>query len=307
MGEGAIAMKTDRAAAVDLAAAGRPREIEEWSNLFVVHPLSRRLAHACVRLGIGANAVSMTGAAMAVAAGACFYALAWPLGPLAGFALLVAGHVFDGADGLVARATNSVSLTGAAIDGICDSVSLVAGYAALGLLAFEQAGFAALPVCAVALVSNIAHANTYEGRRGAYMKWVYGRQLGGTDAGTARPARGGLLGLLRGIYSRYFGVVPYDRPRVSRRMRLLTSRGGAPAEQARAIYAHAKRPQLRLYSVLGQNHKTVAIAVFMLLGAPLFFFVYVATLLNAALIVLVARQWFRNDVALAARLKAVEG
>src|SRR5437588_341436 len=84
---------------------GRPAEIEEWSNRRLIHPLSRALASLLIPTGVSPNAVSAMGAGWAAAAACAFVLVPWPASALVGFACLLAWHVFDGADGDLARRT----------------------------------------------------------------------------------------------------------------------------------------------------------------------------------------------------------
>ena len=74
------------------------------------------------RLGITPNAVSLLGMAFGILAAFAYYHyrdLKWAI---AGFVLMIAWHVMDGADGQLARLTNAQSELGKILDGICDGV-----------------------------------------------------------------------------------------------------------------------------------------------------------------------------------------
>jgi len=69
--------------------------------LALLKPALERIARGLVRAGIGADAVTLAGFALGLAAAACI-----ALGrPLAGLALLLASRLMDGLDGAVARLT----------------------------------------------------------------------------------------------------------------------------------------------------------------------------------------------------------
>src|SRR5688572_30955480 len=84
-------------------------ELEDPLNLHLFHPLARRLARLLRPTGISPNAVSaLSGLCVAIAAGA-YTMLGWPLSVLLGFTFHMLWHVFDGADGDLARLNSSHS------------------------------------------------------------------------------------------------------------------------------------------------------------------------------------------------------
>ncbi len=80
-----------------------------------IDPLLNRIAAAIARSGIGANALSLAGAALVVP---LFYAL-WQQSWIAALALIAANRIIDGLDGAVAR-INGPSLWGGYLDSLCD-------------------------------------------------------------------------------------------------------------------------------------------------------------------------------------------
>lgn len=74
--------------------------LDRWA-LAAVRPVIERLARGLVRCGVGADALTLTGFLLGIAA-----AFAIARGhPIAGLVLLLASRLFDGLDGAVARAT----------------------------------------------------------------------------------------------------------------------------------------------------------------------------------------------------------
>lgn len=74
--------------------------LDRWA-LAAVRPVIERMARGLVRCGVGADALTLTGFLLGIAA-----AFAIARGhPIAGLVLLLASRLFDGLDGAVARAT----------------------------------------------------------------------------------------------------------------------------------------------------------------------------------------------------------
>ena len=111
----------------------RTSEIEEATNRAFIHPLAARLVPLFARLGIAPNAVSLAGVALGIAAGFAYYHFQDWRYAFAGFALMLAWHVLDGADGQLARLTGRQSALGGVLDGICDYVTFIAVYAGFAL------------------------------------------------------------------------------------------------------------------------------------------------------------------------------
>ena len=109
----------------------RESEIEEITNLYVIHPVSTFLTPRFARLGITPNAVSLAGMGFGILAGFAYYRYRDPRWAVVGFLLMIAWHVMDGADGQLARLTNAQSELGKILDGICDYVTFIAVYSAL--------------------------------------------------------------------------------------------------------------------------------------------------------------------------------
>jgi phosphatidylglycerophosphate synthase len=303
------AEKTSRIDALN--AASRPCEIEEWSNLRLIHPVSRHLASAFIAAGITPNAVSLMGAAMSIAAAASYLLLAAPVSGLLAFAGLIAGHMFDGADGLVARATGNQSTRGEIVDSLCDHAGFGAVYLALGVVACQQVGWLGIVLALLAAASNVLQANAYEGQRRTYGHWVYGKSwigtLGAEELGRSVGGRFGTLAIpLARLYVWIYARTTAEDPRIDRLMAACRAEGGNAALRSRLIYQGWKSGRVRLWSIFGQNAKTLAMGLAMILDEPVAYFLLVTFILNPLLIGFAAtRSW--GTAALIARLRDLTG
>jgi phosphatidylglycerophosphate synthase len=276
---------------------GRPREIEEALNFHVVHPMSRALATALIPTGVTPNAVSVMGVVMMALACACYLGLPWPWAALAGFVFHIAWHVFDGADGDLARRTGRSSTNGEIVDGVCDHLSHLILYLTLGWLVSRQLGAWGWAVTVVSAASRALHASAYETARRNYRRWVHGvgwlrQNLGAAEAG-ARPGLWGRLstGLGR-VYLGMSRLVSADDQQVEAAMARVVAAGGPRAEAARKAYAGRQRPLVKLASALSTNWETVGVFLSLLAGSALYFLVFQAVALNLvmAAVVLAARR-----------------
>ena len=277
---------------VKAPAPGRPREIEAWTNLKVVHPLSRALVDVLIPTSVTPNAVSVTGVLVAAAAASSYALLAWPVAAFAGFGLYIVWHVLDGADGDLARRTKRASLNGELVDGIADHTSQLILYGAFGWMAAAEFGLIAWPLAGLAALSHFVQANSYETSRRKYRRWVYGATSLREDLKPTHGSRGvaHLLGRFYVAISKRVAVPDADVEAAMVRFVADTS----TADRARALYREYHQPIVQGRALLGSNQRTIAGFVSVLAGTPLYFFLYEITVLNGAMFWFNARQRRRN-------------
>ncbi|MDE1147189.1 MAG: CDP-alcohol phosphatidyltransferase family protein [Azospirillaceae bacterium] len=273
----------------------RTSEIEEVTNLYVIHPISSWLTPRFARLGIHPNAVSLAGMAFGITAGIA-YSHYQNLGcTLAAFVLMVAWHVMDGADGQLARLTNAQSETGKILDGICDYVTFIAVYVGLAItLTAEQGAW----VWIVIVASGVAHAvqsAAYEMQRQCYNFWGWGRksaELAKLDAPAAH--RPGILGGLYRLYLRLqyltTGVTVGFHDELARALAADAARAPRIREAYRAVFA----PSVRRWSILSANYRTLGIFIAAAAGRPLLYFWFELIGFSLILAVLLSRQAARS-------------
>src|SRR5580658_1126031 len=130
--------QTEQTAATRAEPIRRTTEIEEITNLYLIHPLAGRLVPFFARLRITPNVVSVAGMLFGILAAFAYYRYADVRFAITGFVLMIAWHVMDGADGQLARFTHSYSHFGKVLDGIADIVTFLAVYTALALSLSRQ-------------------------------------------------------------------------------------------------------------------------------------------------------------------------
>ena len=273
-------------------APGRPTEIEEATNRWFIHPMSRRLVDVLARTPVTPNQVSVASVFMAAGGALCYARMSWPAGAIAGLALMVAWHVLDGADGDLARRSGRASAIGELVDGVCDHVSQGCLYIALAWMAQASLGPWAWTLMAGAALSHFIQANAYETGRKTYRRWVYGanwmRQTQGAASGNLfQTALGGL----------YVGLSRFVSPgegAVEDAMIPPLEAGGDTAASARAAYRAAHAGLVKASSWLSSNNRTIAAFLAVLAMRPAWFFIYELTALNLALVTVLAVRAARN-------------
>lgn len=264
------------------AALGRPVEIEEATNRYLIHPLSRALVDRLARTRVTPNQVSVASVFMAAAGALCYARLAWPWGAFAGLAFLVAWHVLDGADGDLARRTGRASTSGELVDGVCDHVSQALVYVAFAVILQPTLGVGAWAWGVAAALSHFVQANAYETGRKTYRRWVHGATWMRQNLESLNRA-GAVQGFLGDLYVGLSVLVSPGEGRLEAAMEPRLVTGGETAQAARALYRRYFAPVVKASAVLGANSRTIAAFLAILAGRPLWFFLYEIVVLNLAL------------------------
>jgi phosphatidylglycerophosphate synthase len=268
--------------AAPAASTARPLEIEEPLNRWFFHPIAAGLVEILAPTGITPNAVSVLGVVMMACACACYALLPWPTGPLLGLAFHLSWHVFDGADGQLARKTGKSSPIGEIVDGICDHVSHVILYLVLGHMLALSIGAWGWALAVVSGLSRALQAMSYETARRNYRRWVYGVNWIRQDVGKAAKAgKAGRIGAsLAGGYLAIARFVRADDTRIDAAMaRLMADETKALA--ARSLYHAEMKPLVKRASWLSTNWETLGVfASLMAFSSPLQFLLFQALALN---------------------------
>jgi phosphatidylglycerophosphate synthase len=260
--------------------------------------------------GVSPNAVSVMGVAAMGLAAACYLGLAWPWGVLAGFVFHLGWHVLDGADGDLARRTGRSSTSGEIVDGICDHVSHLILYGALGWMLSGQIGAWAWAAMVLAGASRGLQSSCYEDARRSYRRWALDSGSIRQTLQAERARSSGLWGkastALAAAYLGWSRLVRADDRQVDAAMARLVEAGDGQAKAARDLYRRLQRPQVKRASVLSTNYETLAVAACLLAGSPGGFFAVEIILLNLAMmtVILVQRGVYRRLLEGLARIEA---
>ena len=274
-------------------AHSRPLEIEEPLNRYFIHPMSRAVAQALIPTGISPNAVSVLSVVMMASACACYLLLPWPVAAFAGLVFHIGWHVFDGADGELARRTGKSSPIGEIVDGVCDHISHLILYLTLGWLSAQQFGAWTWAVTIVSAGSRALQAVCYETARRNYRRWVYGLNWIRQDLGKAEQKVGaaGRIGVaLAGVYLKLSELVRADDHAVETAMMQLLKRSDRTAGKARGLYQAQARGLVKRASWLSTNWETAGVFLSLLAGSPLYFLVVQAVALNLVMVSCVLGQ-----------------
>jgi hypothetical protein len=247
----------------------RDPRVEDPSNHWVVHLAGRMLLPLALKARVSANMVSVAG--LAVGTGAALAYLGWRDPALAtlGFLLTVAWLVFDGLDGMVARATRTASPLGRFMDGLCDHGVFLILYLALGAAVDTPEAWI------TGTIAGFVHgiqSNLYESERARYHRRVRG------DAGSGAPPPSPNAAVR--LYDRLAGSLDRLAGRFDRAL------AAAPDRRAfAAAYGDRAAPALKLLNLLNANARIVVLYAACLAGDPMLFWWWTLgplTLLTAA-------------------------
>ena len=269
----------------------RTGEIEEPTNIWLIHPLSALVARGCARIGVTPNVVSLTGMASGLLAGYAYHHIGRPAWIVAGFVLMVVWHVMDGADGQLARMTHAQSELGRVMDGICDYVTFTAVYIGLAAALVPSHGAGVWLLAIVSGICHAAQAAAYETQRQDYNFWVWQRgtppaQITADRHGAANGH--GIAGLLSRGYTRL--QLWATGTNATAQMRLAASLARADPATWRAQYRAVFARSVHLWSILCANYRTIAIFAFAIAGRSIWYFWFEILALGAAHAALLASQ-----------------
>lgn len=281
----------------------RTNEIEEYTNIHLIHPISSWLVPKFIKLNITPNMVSSFGMICGITAGICYYHYQNPVFAVLGFLLMFMWHVFDGADGQLARATQNFSEIGKIIDGVCDYVTFISVYLGIALALSPIYGS---QVWYLALIAGLCHAvqsGAYELQRSEYDYWGKGKASAALPSindlikeGHGKSLLGQManqlyIGYIRMQYA-FSGVDRGFRRSIHEILNLAPEKNDDIRKLYREIYA----PAVNVWGLLCANYRTFAIFIASISGEPIYYFWFEVIVLNLTLVFLVQKQKLLNNL-----------
>jgi phosphatidylglycerophosphate synthase len=276
----------------------RTTEIEEITNLHFIHPLASRLVPFFARIGLTPNAVSVAGMLFGILAAFAYYRYSDPRFATTGFALMIAWHVMDGADGQLARFTQSHSYFGKVLDGISDNVTFLAVYTALAIALSHKHGEWMYALVAFSAVCHAVQSASYEAQRQEYEHLGWGKKPQGPPPRNSAERNGDGPPVIRWLFDflhrMFFEGLSFPTAGITRKFRetmaAALQREPGDAVRIRQSYRETLAPQLRGWSILSANYRTLGIFISALFKAPEYYFGFEIIGFSAALAVLIWRQ-----------------
>jgi hypothetical protein len=263
--------------------AFKAQEIEERVAVYCFRPIGMVIAHSARALGWTPTGLTMIAMGVGTAGGLLLYDPKW--GALA-FILLLSHGVFDSSDGQLARLTGQTTEFGRLMDGVAGYVTHFGIY--IGIIAGSLAGGGSVTIigwAALAGLANVVHAVLYDYHRSSYGRIV----VNGKPERLVEdpPARHGIVR----AYERAARALAGLHPRVEQRL-AERAIGGRTRDADRDRYRDAFYRVVRMWNLMGDNTRFLAIGLLLLLGRPEWFLAFVLgpqTLIFAAVWVWQAR------------------
>jgi phosphatidylglycerophosphate synthase len=276
----------------------RTREIEEITNLYFIHPLAGRLVPFFARLRITPNVVSITGMLFGILAAFAYYRYAELRFAIAGFVLMIAWHVMDGADGQLARFTHSYSYFGKVLDGISDNVTFLAVYTALAIALGRKYGEWMYALVALSAVCHAIQSASYEAQRQEYEYLGRGKKPQEPPPRHSTERDGDGPAVIRWLFDflhrLFFMGLSFPTAGITRKFRdtmaVALQRQPEQAALIRQRYRETLAPQLRHWSILSANYRTLGIFIAAVFKVPQDYFGFEIIGFSLALAVLIWRQ-----------------
>ena len=293
----------------------RTTEIEEITNLYLIHPLASRLVPIFARLHVTPNAVSIVGMLFGILSAFAYYRYWDPRFAVAGFALMIAWHVMDGADGQLARYTQSYSYFGKMLDGIADHVTFAAVYVALAVTSSRQHGNWVYALVAISGLFHAIQSASYETERQEYEYLGWGkkpqepppRHSNARDRG----GPGGIRRLSDFLHRLFFFGLSFPTAGINRKFRETMAEAlqndPGKALLVRQHYRETLAPQIRSWSLLSANYRTLGIFISTLFKAPEYYFGFEIVGFSVLLAVLIRRLNSAHEVLVSDLRSALSG
>jgi len=254
----------------------KSREVEDPVNVLVHRPLAYGFVALVLRTPITPNQVTLLALIVGCAAGVV-WAMGAPWMMVAGGVLLWLSAIFDGADGILARAKGLSSQVGRAYDGTADlvvaAVSLAGGFAHVWSIYHDPVHAIAL---AVAIGTTLVQLNLYDFYKEAFLRMTRLDRGGESDeiAAVERRVddleRSGAPWLARFVMRHVY--LPYLRNQEKLVSRLnplaiglapasLAGASSAQRERAAAIYRQHNAWPMRLWALVSLAPHTYILAI----------------------------------------------
>jgi hypothetical protein len=222
----------------------------------------------------------------------------------------------DGADGQLARYPHSYSYFGKVLDGISDNVTFLAVYTALAMALSREHGAWMYALVASSAVCHAIQSASYEAQRQEYEYLGRGKKPQEPPPRDSSERDGDGPPVIRWLFDflhrMFYTGLSFPTARITRKFRetmaAALQRQPAQAALIRQRYRDILAPQLRHWSILSANYRTLGIFITALLKAPEYYFGFEIMGFSAALAVLIRRQNASHEVLLRLlRLVASEG
>lgn len=284
---------------IDVKSTYKSEDTEEYIDKIFYRPVGYILAIIAKSFRITPNAITISSIFVGVAAGHLFFYRDLSLN-LYGIFLLMFAQALDGADGQLARMTNSQSQIGRILDGLSDNLKFISIYIHL-ILRFVDGENTPL-VIAIALIAGVSHSlqsAMADYARNHYVFYVLDRTKSEIeDSNLLIEKYRGLSwsnNFIRKLLMRTYVNYTIEQEFLAPRMKelLIHTRdkfdNNIPSEFIKT-YRLLHQPLIKWYNVLTSNTRMIVLFIGLIIGYPAIFWIFELTVLNVLLVYVIIKH-----------------
>ncbi len=277
----------------------KSKDTEEFLDKIFYRPIGYVLAITAKALRITPNQVTILSIFVGVAGGHLLYYNNLSLN-IYGILLLMFAQALDGADGQLARMTNSQSQLGRILDGISDNLKFISIY--VHLLARLIEGGAPVWIIGVAIVAGFSHSlqsAVADYSRNLYVYFVLDKKKSEIDDSAILMKKYERLSWKKDfgnkLFQRLYLNYTLQQESIARKMKqlyLLTKDvfGENIPDWLRNKYRELHKPLIKWYNILTSNTRLIVLFFGVLIGYPCIFWIFELTALNLLLVYVIIKH-----------------
>ncbi len=293
----------------------KSKDTEEFLDKIFYRPIGYVLAITAKALRITPNQVTILSIFVGVAGGHLLYYNDLSLN-IYGILLLMFAQALDGADGQLARMTNSQSQLGRILDGISDNLKFISIY--VHLLARLIEGGAPVWIIGVAIVAGFSHSlqsAVADYSRNLYVYFVLDKKKSEIDDSAILMKKYEKLSWKKDfgnkLFQRLYLNYTLQQESIARKMKqlyLLTKDvfGENIPDWLRNKYRELHKPLIKWYNILTSNTRLIVLFIGVLIGYPYIFWIFELTALNLLLVYVIIKHNNYSDYLITMIMKGTD-
>ncbi len=277
----------------------KSKDTEEFLDKIFYRPIGYVLALTAKTFHITPNQVTVFSILVGVAGGHMFYYNDLSLN-VYGMLLLMFAQALDGADGQLARMTNSQSQLGRILDGISDNLKFISVY--LHLIARLIEGGASPWIIIVAVIAGVSHtlqSAVADYSRNLYVYYVLDINKSEIEDSSLLIEKYNKLSWKKDFFQKIFQRVylnyTLQQELVVPKMKKLylyakELYGENIPNWLASKYKELHKPLIKWYNILTSNTRIIVLFIGLFLGYPTIFWIFEITVLNLLLIYVIIKH-----------------
>jgi phosphatidylglycerophosphate synthase len=282
-----------------IKATYKSKDTEEYLDKIFYRPIGYVLALVAKAIHVTPNQVTIFSIFVGVAGGHMFYYNDLTLN-IYGMLLLMFAQALDGADGQLARMTNSQSQLGRILDGLSDNLKFISIYIHLILRLVD--GGTTPAIFFVALAAGISHSlqsALADYSRNHYVLYVLDNKKSEIDDSDLLLNKYKQLSWKNNLIQKFlmrvyinYTVEQEFLAKKMKRLRILVKEkfGNNIPEWFAEKYRELHKPLIKWYNILTSNTRIIVLFIGLFIGCPVIFWVFELTILNILMFYVITKH-----------------